>query len=51
MIRILGVVIMAENELLDMLHITISFLKTQCDLKDREIAILRHHNQWGDLNE
>jgi hypothetical protein len=41
MIRILGLVLMGEEELLQMIHTTISYLKTECDLKDREIAALR----------
>jgi hypothetical protein len=41
MIRILGLVLMGEEELLQMIHTTISYLKTECDLKNREIAALR----------
>jgi len=41
MIRIFGLVFITENELVKMIHTTISYLKTECDLKDREIAALR----------
>jgi hypothetical protein len=45
MIRIFGLVFMGEEELLQMIHITISYLKTECDLKDREIAALRRSKE------
>jgi len=41
MIRILGLIFISEDEFLEIIRTTISYLKTKCDLKDREIAALR----------
>jgi hypothetical protein len=45
MIRIFGIVLISEDELFEMIHTAVSYLKTECDLRDKEIAALRRSKE------